>query len=247
MSFRQQGQASHHSASPYYASASRDIGDVHYGVTSDASILGQLPFQGLDLPLEYEPYPGLRQVNYEHNSGSLHHQQHHQNLQSYLNTPNHIYSDTTPSTSSAGPRKGKEPVIQSPPISSPKGNDPSLEKKTHRRIQNRLSQRAYRTRKDRLIESLEHELQNQIRNRKQMAEICNKKIDSCIEILHTQVQELSALKAILMRDVDLEEGGRQKEEREENSAEREGERESSMEGVSAAGFEFDANAWGYQF
>ncbi len=66
MSFRQQGQASHHSASPYYASASRDIGDVHYGVTSDASILGQLPFQVRDdwkrhmkLPVADERLRGL--------------------------------------------------------------------------------------------------------------------------------------------------------------------------------------------
>lgn len=113
-------------------------------------------------------------------------------------------------------------------------------------MQNRLSQRAYRSRKDKLIETLQLRIEAQIGSRKRMAEACNKKIDSCIDILHTQVNELKALQTVLMGTVPVPEDGGS---RDDIDNMMNMERESSMDTNDGLelGLEFDASAWGYQF
>lgn len=78
-----------------------------------------------------------------------------------------------------------------------------------------------------------------------MVELCNKKIDSCIEVLNTQVQELRTLQSSLVRDVTPTEDTRQRDENESMmDIERSGyfDMSTGME----MGVEFDANAWGYR-
>ncbi|KAF8855227.1 hypothetical protein BDZ45DRAFT_510044 [Acephala macrosclerotiorum] len=253
MSFQQQGRAStqsrpqSHSSSSFYHSPARDTAGVQYGVTPDAaSMIGQLSLEGLDLPLEYEPYPALEQVDLWHDTGSVPprqhvHQQRHQSLDLYQNIPSNIYSATTPPNTQS--RKGKGRVTHSPRsrVSSPKEADESSDKKAQRRLQNRLSQRAYRTRKDKLIETLSLRIQDEIQNRKTMAEMCSKKIDTCIEVFNTQIFELRALQSTLMRNINVpvDTGQAQRDEREMSM--------DSGEGTAKMGFEFDASAWGYRF
>ncbi|CZR58667.1 uncharacterized protein PAC_08559 [Phialocephala subalpina] len=236
---RPQSRRQSHSSSSFYHSPLRDIGGSQHGFEPDAaSMIGQLPFEGLDLPLEYEPYPTLKQVQLWDHSSSVSPRQHvhpqrHQN----------VY-DATPLPAGSS-RKGKERVTQSPRsrVSSPMEGHESSDKKSQRRLQNRLSQRAYRTRKDKLIETLSLRIQDEIQSRKNMAEACSRKIDACISVFNTQIRELRALQNTLLTDASAHaDTGREHGQRDE--------REVSMdpgEGTVGMGFEFDAGAWGYQF
>ncbi|KUJ13830.1 uncharacterized protein LY89DRAFT_736827 [Mollisia scopiformis] len=239
MTSQQHRQTSSQSTTPYYPLLAHNHKEIQYSTTPDATILGQFPFQGLDLPLDYEPYPETGRGDFGEVS---HHPVHRLQQHSQPTDPGIIYGATT--FTSPQLQNGKGQAKPTTAIPGPK--DESHEKKVHRRMQNRLSQRAYRSRKDKLIETLQLKIDAQIGSRKRMAEACNKKIDSCIDVLHTQVNELKALQTVLMGTMPVPEDGGSRDDVDDVMNM---ERESSMdtnEGLEL-GLEFDASAWGYQF
>ena len=70
-----------------------------------------------------------------------------------------------------------------------------------RRLQNRISQQAFRRRREEYIKDLERQLEEVDKKHKDFLQLSSKRVDSCLQVLTNEIKTLEVLRDLLHREL----------------------------------------------